>query len=171
MSDSHEVIIDDDSSMIGRKYTIRLQEDNILYLGSLELYPTTDDIVHSDTFSLGYLESDRTLLPCRDARASLVQWKISTVSIIAGREPQFFLLLSESREPIGTTETIISSSIRTHLVQSRSIDMRSFTLDIGSFPSIMMRTLIRDDTEYIMCLEDHVDCAFHDTIPVSIFYS
>jgi hypothetical protein len=154
MRDRHEMIVDDDSSMIGRIDAIRFEEDGIISLIRIELDTTTDHIVEYKDFVFWDFESDSISLTISNTSMSLFQRNMTTMSIISRSEMELDLLFMEELESFRSTETIICSSLLTWPVST-----------------IMMRPLIRPYTDEREGRYDLIYCIFDETTPISILDS
>lgn len=92
---SHEMIIDDNGTMIGRIYTIRFEENSIICLIGVELDTTTDHIIEYESFIFRYLEPDSIAFTFCYLCMSLFEREMSTMSIISRSEMEFDLFLME----------------------------------------------------------------------------
>ena len=124
-----------------------------------------------DGLSLWDFESNSTFFPIIDAIARFIIWNVSAVTIVSRCELELFLFFSKRYEPLRTTETIVRTPLFAELVKSRRIFVESFALNIWSISSIMMRSLIRHDTQDRVNIEYGIDGSFHETSSIRIFDS
>ncbi len=168
MRDRHKVIIDNNSSMIGRIDAIRLQEYRVVRLIGIELDTTTDHIVEYESFIARYLESDSIFLSFCNTSMSLFEWEMSAVSIVSRSEMELNLLLVEELESLRRTEAIIRSSFFAESPESWCILAQSLTLSVRSISTIMVWSLIRSHTDERERRYDLVHCILDETSPICI---
>jgi hypothetical protein len=164
----HEMIIDDNSSMIGGVDTIRFEEYCIIRLIGIELDTTTDHIVEYESLITRYLESNSILVPIGNTRMSLFEREMSTVSIISRSEMEFDLFLMQELESLRSTEAIIRSSLFTESSESWCIFAESLTLSIWPVSTIMVWPLIRSHTDECEGRYDFVHSILDETSPIGI---
>jgi hypothetical protein len=166
----HELVIDHDRSVIGRE-SIRLHEDLILDFIGVEFYLPSDDICENDGLIFGYLESDCILFSRLDSLKRLLEWEMATVSIISRWELELLLLSTKLSQSLRATEAVVRTPLFAELMQSRSIEIESLTLDIRTIFSPMTDTLIRSQSEDLMCIQDRIDGPLDETSSIGILYT
>lgn len=171
MSNLHHIIIYNDCTMVCRIDTVRLQEYCIIYLIRIELNTTTNNIVKYNFLIFWNLKSYGKFLAIRDTFSGFLEWEVTTMSIIPWWELEFFLLSTECCKSLWGTETIIGSSLLAHLVKSWSIGIYTFWLNIWSIFTTMTNTLIRRESEDIMCIENPLNCTLDEASSICILYT